>query len=308
MEAATGNAGDIEAIERLVAEWSRAVESKDPEKIVANYGPDTVLFDAIPPGRAVGAREIGRIWAECMPYFPEKFRSEHKDLTIHVDGDVAVVHGLHHFVPEPPDHPAGATWMRITVAFRRVAGAWRVVHEHVSIPFDPMTNQAVYLDSEANAVPPTESATKLMPHLVCKGAADAIEFYKKAFGADEMMRMPGPDGRLIHAGIMIGGNIVMLVDEFRDAGPNANAAPTTIGATPVTLHLQVSDVDALYKRAVDAGAKSIMPPADMFWGDRYGVIEDPFGHRWSIATTVKKMSPAEMQEAGLAAMSSGAGC
>jgi PhnB protein len=308
MEAATGNAKDVEEIERLVSDWSRAVEAKDPEKIVANYGPDTVLFDAIPPARTVGARDIGRIWSECLPYFPEKFRSEHKDLTIHVDGDLAIVHGLHHFVPEPADHPAGSTWMRITIVFRRNGGGWRVIHEHVSIPFDPMTNAAVYLDGDANAVPAPASTTKLMPHLVCKDAAAAIDFYKNAFGAEEMMRLPTPDGRLMHAGIMVGGNVIMLVDEFPDAGPNANAAPSTLGGTPVTIHLQVPDVDALYKRAVDAGAKSIMPPAEMFWGDRYGVVEDPFGHRWSLATAVKTLSPQEIQIAADAAMRAGPGC
>ncbi len=308
MEAATGNARDIEEIERLVSDWSRAVEAKDAEKIVANYGPDTVLFDAIPPGRTVGAREIGRIWAECLPHFPQKFRSEHKDLTIHVDGDLAIVYGLHHFVPEPADHPAGATWMRITVVFRRVVGNWRVIHEHVSIPFDPMTSAAVFLDSEANAQPVPSSTVKLMPHLVCKDAAAAIEFYKAALGAEEMMRLPTPDGRLMHAGIMVSGNVIMLVDEFRDAGPNANAAPTTLGGTPVTLHLQVPNVDALFQRAVDAGAKSVMPPADMFWGDRYGVVEDPFGHRWSLATNVKAMSLEQMKEAAAAAMAAGPGC
>jgi PhnB protein len=308
MEAATGKAKDVAEIERLVAEWSRAVESKDPEKIVANYGPETVLFDAIPPARTVGARDIGRIWAECMPHFPDKFRSEHKDLTIHVDGDLATVHALHHFVPEPPDHPSGATWMRVTVVFRRVAGNWRVVHEHVSIPFDPFTSRAVFIDGDANAIPAPSADTKLMPHLVCKGAAEAIEFYKKAFGAEEMMRLPTPDGRLMHAAVMIGGNVVMLVDEFRDAGGNANAAPATLGGTPVTLHLQVSDVDALFKRATAAGAKSVMEPAEMFWGDRYGVVEDPFGHRWSLATTVKTLSPQDLQKAAADAMLKGPGC
>lgn len=308
MEAATGNARDIEEIERLVSDWSRAVEAKDAEKIVANYGPDTVLFDAIPPGRTVGARDIGRIWAECLPYFPEKFRSEHKDLTIHVDGDLAIVHGLHHFVPEPADHPAGSTWMRITVVFRRVAGSWRVIHEHVSIPFDPMTNTAVFLDSEANAKPSPSANIKLMPHLVCRGAANAIEFYKSAFGAEEMMRMPGPDGRLIHAAVSIGGNVVMLVDEFLDAGQNCNAAPDTIGGTPVTIHLNVPDVDTAFKTAIDAGATAVMNPADMFWGDRYGVLKDPFGHQWSLATNVKAMSPEQIKEAAAVAMAAGPGC
>ncbi len=302
MERATGSAKDVEDIERLVQDWSRAVEAKDPERIVANYGPDTVLFDAIPPARTVGARDIGRIWAECMPYFPDKFRSEHKDLTIHVDGDLAVIHALHHFATEDPGHPAGATWLRVTVCFRRVSGGWRVVHEHVSIPFDPMTIKAVFLDANGNAVPAPQTDTRLMPHLTCKGASDAIEFYKKGVRCREMMRLPGPDGRLIHAAVTIRGNVVMLVDEFREAGENATVAPHSATIPPVTLHLHVPDVDAFFERAVKAGAKSIMEPADAFWGDRYGVLEDPFGHRWSMATTVKSLGPDELKAAAREAM------
>lgn len=132
------------------------------------------------------------------------------------------------------------------------------------------------------------------PHLVCDGAADAIEFYKKAFGATEMMRLPTPEGRLMHAGIRIGDSIVMLVDEFPGWG---SLGPKSRGGTSVTIHLQVEDADAMFQQATDAGATVVMPVDDMFWGDRYGVLEDPFGHRWSIATHVRNVSPEEMQAA-----------
>ena len=126
----------------------------------------------------------------------------------------------------------------------------------------------------------------LCPHLVCKGAADAMDFYKSAFGAVEMMRLPGPDGKLMHGSMQINGCMVMFADEFGAVcAEHSNAAPPTLGGTPVVIHLQVDDCDAWAARAVAAGAKTIMPMADMFWGDRYGLIEDPFGHRWSIATT-----------------------
>jgi uncharacterized glyoxalase superfamily protein PhnB len=125
----------------------------------------------------------------------------------------------------------------------------------------------------------------LCPHLVCKGAAGAMDFYKKAFDAAEMMRLPGLDGRLMHGSLQINGCMVMIADEFTDVlDSHRNAAPTTLGGTSVILHLQVDDCDAWAARAVSAGAKTIMPMADMFWGDRYGQIEDPWGHRWSIAT------------------------
>jgi PhnB protein len=132
------------------------------------------------------------------------------------------------------------------------------------------------------------------PHLVCAGAANAIDFYKKAFGAEEMIRLPGPDGKLVHACLMICGSSVMLVDEMPQWG---TLGPSALKGSPITIHLYVDDVDAVVAKAVTAGARVIMPVADMFWGDRYGKIEDPFGHHWSIATHIKDMTPEELQAA-----------
>jgi uncharacterized protein (TIGR02246 family) len=133
---------DEAEIRRLVAAWSEALVAKNADALTANYTADALLFDAIPPYKTVGADDIRTVWQNCLPHMPESFRSEHRDLVIHVDGDMAFVHGLHHFVPTPADHPSGQTWMRITVCFRRVEGKWKVVHEHVSIPFNPMNGQA----------------------------------------------------------------------------------------------------------------------------------------------------------------------
>jgi len=133
------------------------------------------------------------------------------------------------------------------------------------------------------------------PHLVCKDAADAINFYKKAFGAMEMFRMSTPDGKkLLHAEIRVGDSIVMLVGESPEWGA---LGPTSLKGTPVTLFIYVKDVDAFVARAVKAGAKVVMPVADMFWGDRYGKLEDPFGHIWEVATHIRDASPEEMQRA-----------
>ncbi len=148
----------------------------------------------------------------------------------------------------------------------------------------------------------------LAPHLVCDGAAAAIDFYKAAFGAEEMMRLPGPDGRLLHGAVMINGSMVMLTDEL--CGPDDEASlrgtrsPKSLGGTPVTIHLNVPDVDALVDRAIAAGASLVMPVADQFWGDRYGIVEDPFGHHWSIATPLRAepMSEAELRDAAQAVM------
>jgi Uncharacterized protein conserved in bacteria len=132
------------------------------------------------------------------------------------------------------------------------------------------------------------------PHLVCDGAAAAIDFYQRAFGATDAVRLPGPDGRIMHAQVRIGDSAVMLVDENRAYGM---LGPKAVGGSPVTIHLYVDDVDTVYQRAVDAGAKAKMPPSDMFWGDRYGVLEDPFGHHWSVATHKRDVTGEEMQQA-----------
>jgi uncharacterized glyoxalase superfamily protein PhnB len=130
------------------------------------------------------------------------------------------------------------------------------------------------------------------PHLCCAGAAKAIDFYKAAFGATEVMRLDGPDGRLWHAMLIINGSSVMLADEFPDMG---GFSPTTLKGTPVTLHLGVPDADAAAARAVAAGATVVMPVADQFWGDRYGVVADPFGHHWSLATPKETLTPDEIK-------------
>lgn len=146
--------------------------------------------------------------------------------------------------------------------------------------------------SQSNPIP--EGMHTVTPHLICAGAGDAIDFYKKAFGATETSRMPGPGGKLMHASIRIGDSAVMLVDEMPEWG---SLGPKALKGSPVVIHLYVDDVDAFTARAVAAGAKVTMPVADMFWGDRYGQIEDPFGHRWSVATHVRDVSPADMQQA-----------
>lgn len=147
--------------------------------------------------------------------------------------------------------------------------------------------------------PIPEGMHSLTPHLVCAGAAGAIDFYGKAFGAVEQVRLPGPDGKLMHASVRIGDSLLMLVDESPQCGM---LGPKALKGSPVTVHLYVDDVDATVARAVAAGARITMPVADMFWGDRYGQLEDPFGHRWSVATHTRDLSPEEIRQ-GMARMS-----
>ena len=135
----------------------------------------------------------------------------------------------------------------------------------------------------------------ITPHLTVKGAAQAIDFYKKAFGAVELARMPMPDGKtLMHAHLKIGDSHLFLVDEFPTMG---GKGPATLGGASVAMHLYFENVDAAFSQAVAAGAQPKMPPTDMFWGDRYGQLRDPFGHRWSVATHVRDVSPEEIQQA-----------
>ena len=146
----------------------------------------------------------------------------------------------------------------------------------------------------AQVKPIPDGMHSVTPHLICAGAADAIEFYKKAFDAKEMMRLPGPDGKLMHASISIGDSLVMLVDEMPEWGA---LGPKSLKGSSVTIHLQVADADAAFKQAVAAGAKITMPIEDAFWGDRYGKLEDPFGPHWSIATHIRDVGPEELQQA-----------
>jgi len=145
---------------------------------------------------------------------------------------------------------------------------------------------------KVNPIP--DGMRSVTPHLICAGAANAIEFYKKAFGAVEEARMPGPDGRIMHAMIRIGDSAVMLVDEMPEWGA---LGPKALKGSPVTVHLYVEDADATFQRAVKAGAKVTMPLDDTFWGDRYGKLEDPFGHHWSVATHLRDVTPEEMRKA-----------
>ncbi len=129
------------------------------------------------------------------------------------------------------------------------------------------------------------------PYLIVDGASAAIDFYRAVLGATERMRMPAPEDKVGHAELEIGDSLIMLADEH----PDMNAhGPKTVGGTPVTLHVYVEDADAVFDRAVEAGAKALRPVESKFYGDRSGEFEDPFGHRWNVATHVEDVSPDEM--------------
>jgi PhnB protein len=143
----------------------------------------------------------------------------------------------------------------------------------------------------ANVKPIPDEYPRVTPYLIVDGASAAIEFYARVFGATERMRMPGPDGKIGHAELQLGDSMIMLADEYPEMDQRS---PKTIGGTPVTLSVYVEDVDDTFDRAVQAGAKALRPVEDQFYGDRAGQFEDPFGHRWSIATHVEDVPPEEM--------------
>jgi len=144
----------------------------------------------------------------------------------------------------------------------------------------------------AKAIP--DGYHTVTPYLMVRGSDRAIEFYKRAFGAEELMRMSGPDGKsIMHAEIKIGDSRIFLSEEFPDMGCRS---PESLGGTASSLHLYVEDVDAAFERAVAAGAQVKMPVADMFWGDRFGKLIDPFGHEWGMATHKEDLTPEQIRE------------
>jgi PhnB protein len=152
--------------------------------------------------------------------------------------------------------------------------------------------------------PIPEGYKTVSPYLAVDDAEKAIEYYKKAFGAEETVRMNGPDGRIGHAELKIGDSHLMLSDPFPQS---STKPPTELGGTSVSIFMYVEDVDAVVQKAVDQGATVTMEVEDQFWGDRFGSITDPFGHNWSIATHIEDLTPEEIEERGKAAMAAMAG-
>ena len=137
-----------------------------------------------------------------------------------------------------------------------------------------------------------EGYPRLSPYLAVAGAAEAIDFYTKVFGAEARNRMPGPDGKIVHSELVVGDSLLMLADEFPEYG---NLSPKSVGGSPVTINLYVEDCDDTFNRAVELGAEAVRPPKDEFYGERSAMVVDPFGHRWNFAQHVEDVSPEEME-------------
>ena len=289
-------------IRTRVESWLKAVETNNLKMIMSHYAPDVVAFDAIVQLQFKGAEAYGKHWEDCMQMCNSSMTFQLRELDIAVDGNLAFAHCLLSCGAKDETGEQRVSWMRMTTCYKKTGSAWLIAHEHISAPFDVQTNKALFdmePDGSIKLMATPRGMNTVTPHLVCAGASNAVEFYKKAFNATEMGRLAGPDGKLMHAAVRIGDSVVMLMDEFPECGA---VAPTTLKGTPVSVHLYVDHVDMAIERAVAAGAKVIMPADDMFWGDRYGVLEDPFGHHWSIATHIRDLSHDEIVEASKSAM------
>lgn len=289
------------AIAQLYESWLKAVRHQDLDGILACYADDVVAFDAILALQFRGKNAYRDHWQACMEFCPagdKQMIFEMSGLKVESAGDLAFAHALMRCGHQEGEH-VEASWMRMSSGLRRQGGQWRIAHEHFSAPFDMPSGKAMFHltpNDDANAVRPVPAGmSTVTAHIVCADALAAIDFYKKAFNA---MEMPGGplvmDGVFLHGEIIIGDSVVMISQEDEGCG---SVSPRTLKGTAVTLHLYVPDVDHAFQRAVDAGAKAVMPVSDMFWGDRYGVLEDPFGHRWSVATHVRDVAPDQIKEA-----------
>ncbi len=289
------------AVEQLYERWQSAVRSQDLDTVISLYTEDVLAFDAVLALQFRGKEAYRKHWQACMEMCPMAGKEpvfEMKGLEVQAEGDVAFAHALMH-CGFKEDGKVEASWMRMTAGLKRLGGDWKIAHEHFSAPFEMPSGKAMFHlspDAPPDAVRPVPAGmSTITPHIVCSDAPAAIEFYKNAFAA---MELPGHrlevDGVFMHSEIVIGDSFVMIAQEDERCG---SASPSTLKGTPFTLHLYVPDVDHAFKRALEAGAREIMPATDMFWGDRYGVVEDPFGHRWSLATHVRDVTPERIMQA-----------
>jgi PhnB protein len=295
MDYAGANTAQAE-VRATIDNWMRAIEARDLEAILSNYASNVVAFDAIQQLQFKGADAYGKHWKACFDMCPGDMIFRAGELDIQAENDLAVVHGLIRCGMKDDGGDEKTSWMRMTSSYRREGDKWKIVHEHFSAPFDMRTTKALFdLEpdgtAKVRAIPLGMNA--VTPHLVCADAVKAIDFYKNAFGATEETRLEMSPGKLAHACLRIGDSTVFLVDEVPEWG---SLSPKTLKGTPVSIHLYVENADAAFSKAVAAGAKEIMAVQEMFWGDRYGLVEDPYGHRWSLATHVRDLSPEQIQE------------
>lgn len=298
-----------EEVRLTIDSWVKAVGARDVKAIMSHYIPNVVAFDAVQQLQFKGVEAYGKHWEACLAMCPGDMIFDAGQLDIQAENDLAVAHGLVRCGMKDENGKENSSWMRMTSSYRKNGGKWAIAHEHFSAPFDMRTARAMFdLEPEgapAKVRPIPLGMNAVTPHLVCADALEAIEFYKKAFGATEETRLEMAPGKLAHACLRIGDSAIFLVDEIPQWG---SVSPRSLKGTPVSIHLYVEDADAAQAKAVAAGAKEIMPVQEMFWGDRYGLVEDPYGHRWSVATHVRDLNAEQIQEAARQMMDTASEC
>lgn len=296
MSAENGNTIEKAEIRQAMQRWQDAIQTKDVNQIMSNYTPDIIAYDAVLQLRFKGKEAYGKHWQACLEMCTNDMVFEPEEVHISVSGELALVYCLIRCGEKDESGKQNVAWMRMTTGYKKVDGQWLIEHEHFSAPFDMASYKALFDldpddDHKIRSVP--SGMNTVTPHLVCAGASKAIEFYKKAFNAKEISRLADSEDKLMHAEIRIGDSVVMLMDEYEQWGA---VGPATLKGSPVTVHLYVDNADAIYEQSIAAGATPVMALDDTFWGDRYGVIKDPFGHNWSLATHMRDVSEEEIRE------------
>ena len=297
MNASNGDSTAQSEVRQAIQRWQGAIQTRDINQIMSSYTPDVVAYDAVLQLRFKGKEAYGKHWQLCLEMCTNDMVFEPAEMHISVSGGLALVYCLVRCGEKDESGQQNVSWMRMTTGYKKVDGQWLIEHEHFSAPFDMMSFKALFdldPDNEYKVRSVPSGMNTVTPHLVCAGASKAIEFYIKAFNAKEISRLAGPDGMLMHAEVRIGDSVVMLMDENKQWGA---LGPVALNGSPVTVHLYVDNSDAIYEQAIAAGATPVMPIDDTFWGDRYGVLKDPFGHNWSIATHMRDVSEEDIREA-----------
>lgn len=304
MNSAASSSHDVSQIRQLLDVWCRAAAGHDVDALMDCYLPDVVAYDAIQTLRFQGREAYRAHWLACLEHCPAGLRFQTRDIDVQADGDVAYLHAL--MECRADEDPGIDNWSRMTQGLRRVDGRWRIAHEHFSFPIDMCTFKGMmHLQPEgapARVLPVPPDMNTVTPHLVCADAASAMDFYVKALGATVAARLDDPQGKLLHGMLRLGDSVLMLAEESEQCG---SIGPATLKGTPVIMHVYVRDVDAAFRQAVEAGCEALMQPEDMFWGDRYGRLRDPYGHQWALATHVRDLDPEAIRQAMAAAMPAG---
>jgi len=301
MDTRTNGDAAQSAVAQLYDGWLKAVRRQDLDAVLSVYTDDVLAFDAVLALQFRGREAYRKHWQACMEFCPMGDKEpvfEMHELVVQSEGGLAYAHALMRCGHKEGEQ-VEASWMRMTAGLQRQGEEWKIAHEHFSAPFEMPSGKAMFHlnpDDDGKRVRPIpQGMSTVSPHIVCADAPAAIDFYKQAFNA---MEIPHGrlelDGNFLHSEIVIGDSVVMIGQEDERCG---SSSPLTLKGTPVTLHLYVPDVDRAFQRAIEAGAKEIMPVSDMFWGDRYGVVEDPYGHRWSLATHIRDVAPEDILRA-----------